>query len=155
MRVEYLNPFLQATNDVFKMMLDLDVQKKGIKLLEKDDYMQGIDTNVILGLTGDLSGNIMFGFSKNMALEMVKTMSGMEIEEINSFVSSALGEVANIISGNAMTLLQKDNYNCDIAPPRVLVGEYKSFISENEKPISLEMATAIGDFNINLLIAPK
>ena len=34
-----------------------------------------------------------------MTLEMVRIMSGLEMKTIDSFVSSALGEVANIIGG--------------------------------------------------------
>jgi len=48
-----------------------------------------------------------------MALEMVKIMSGLEMDDIDNFVSSALGEVGNIISDNALTILTKGNYKCD------------------------------------------
>jgi len=39
-----------------------------------------------------------------MTLEMVKILSGMEMDKIDNFASSALGEMANIIGGNALTL---------------------------------------------------
>jgi len=51
-----------------------------------------------------------------MTLEMVKILSGMEMDKIDNFASSALGEMANIIGGNALTLLSQYNYTCDIVP---------------------------------------
>ena len=46
------------------------------------------DANVSLGVTGDLKGSILFRFTKAMTLEMVKIMAGMEMDEIDVFVSS-------------------------------------------------------------------
>lgn len=153
MKAEYLNPFIKATNDVFKMMLGLSMEKKDLRLQEELSCSN--DANVMLGITGDLQGSILFGFPKNMVLEMVKSMSGLEVNEINSFVSSALGEVANIISGNAMTILSQEGYRCDIVPPRVFVGEYKTFTVKDEHPLLLTLKTDIGEFDLNLFLKEK
>ncbi|UTW68872.1 chemotaxis protein CheC [Anaerobacillus sp. HL2] len=56
-----------------------------------------------------------------MTLTMVKTMCGMEVTEVDMFVSSALGEVVNIISGNALTKLTEKGMVCDILPPKIIV----------------------------------
>jgi len=97
------------------------------KVKETLNFMQEYkDANVILGVTGDLQGSVLFAFPKEMALDMVKIMSGMKLDEIDNFVSSALGEIANIIGGNAVTNLASQNYSCDIVPPQVIIGKYKS-----------------------------
>ncbi|MCL0071768.1 chemotaxis protein CheX [Peptococcaceae bacterium] len=92
----------------------------------KDANVKYKDANVILGVTGDLQGSVLFAFPKEMALDMVKIMSGMKLDEIDNFVSSALGEIANIIGGNAVTNLASQNYSCDIVPLQVIIGKYKS-----------------------------
>lgn len=153
MKAEYVNSFYKATQDVFKLMLDIGTEKKDLKVVE--DLVYSKDANVVLGVTGDLKGTILFSFPKDMTLEMVKIMSGMEMNEIDGFVSSALGEVANIIGGNAMTLLTADNYVCDIVPPQILIGEYKSFIEPKEKALFLTLGTEIGEFDINIFLKEK
>ena len=153
MKAEYLNPFITATSSVFQTMLNLEPVKKDLRL--EGELITGNDANVVLGVTGELEGTVIFGFPKKMTLDMVKEMSGMEMEEINSFVSSALGEVANIISGNAMTILHDDDIKCDIVPPRIFVGEYKSFAVEDEQPIILTLGTEMGDFDLNLFLKEK
>ena len=150
MKVEYINSFYDATKDVFKLMLDLDVKMGKIKVLE--EITTSNDANVILGITGDIKGSVIFGFPEDMTLEMVKIMSGMEFEKIDGFVSSALGEVANIISGNAITNLANNEYMCDIVPPQIFVGEYKSMAIRDEKALCLPLITNIGELEINIFL---
>lgn len=153
MKAEYVNSIYQATNDVFQLMLDLIPQRGELRL--QDGPILSKDAYVILGVTGDVKGSISFNFPKDMALEMVKIMSGMEMTEIDGFVSSAIGEVANIIGGNAVTNLAANNYNCDILPPQVLVGECRSFSPEHELALLIPLDTSIGNFEIALLLKEK
>ncbi len=124
MKAEYANPFYIATKEVFRLMLNLEAQRGDLRVVK--DMVPSNDASVLLGVTGDLKGSILFSFTTDMTLEMVKIMSGMEMSEIDSFVSSALGEVANIIGGNAVTKLSEHKYICDIVPPQVFVGQHKS-----------------------------
>lgn len=153
MRAEYINSFYKATQDVFQLMLDLEVKKNDIKVVE--DMVSSKDANAILGVTGDLQGSILFSFTKEMTLEMVNIMSGMSMSEIDNFVSSALGEVANIIGGNAITILSSYNYICDIVPPQIFIGQYKSISMANKKALQLTLATDIGEFDISIFLSEK
>lgn len=153
MKAEYVNSFYKSTKDVFQLMLGIDPQKRDLKVIE--DMVSSKDTNVVLGVTGDLRGTILFGFPKDMTLEMIKIMSGLEIDRIDSFASSALGEVANIIGGNALTILTENNYICDIVPPQIFIGEYTSYSMANEKSLLLILTTPIGEFDINIFLKEK
>ena len=150
MKAEYINPFYLATKDVFKMMLDIDADKGDLQVLE--GMIPNKEVNVLLGVTGDLKGTILFSFPKQMTLDMVKIMAGMEMEEVDGFVSSALGEVANIVSGNAITKLTAKDYICDIVPPQIFVGENKSFSMASQTSLLLPLKTSIGDFEITIFL---
>ncbi len=153
MKAEYINPFYKATQDIFERMMDLGTEKKAFKLVT--DMMAGREANVIIGMTGDLRGTVLYSFPKEMTLNMVKIMSGMEIDKLDSFVSSALGEVANIISGNAVTYLTEENYHCDIVPPQVIIGENRSISMATENALMLTLRTGIGEFDIYISIKGK
>jgi len=150
MKAEFVNPIYKATSDVLKSMMDLDVKRGDLQ--KTDELISGSEANVSIGLTGDLSGSILFSFDREMALSMVESMSGMEVDELDKFVTSALGEVANIISGNAATSLQEEDYDCDIVPPRVVVGENKSLSMATDTVLIIPLETEMGDFEINLAI---
>ncbi|UMZ74906.1 chemotaxis protein CheX [Natranaerofaba carboxydovora] len=153
MKAEFVNPFYKATNDVFGNMLDIETERGDLGVVE--DIVSGGMANVMIGVTGSLSGTIMYSFPEDMTLEIVKIMSGMEMDKLDSFVTSALGEVANIISGNAITYLNQENYNCDIVPPQIIIGENKSISMAAEKALVLPLKTSIGDFDINISIKEK
>jgi chemotaxis protein CheX len=150
MKVQYVNSFYKAVQDVFGLMLDIKPERENPAVA--DDMIAGNEANVMIGITGDLSGSVLFGFSKDMSLEMVRIMSGMEMNKLDSFVSSALGEVVNIISGNAVTNLAEEGYICDIVPPQVIIGENKSISMATEKALILPMKTEIGKFKMNISI---
>lgn len=151
MKAEFVNPIYKATSDVLRTMLNLDVERGDLRVVE-DEAVIGNDANVIIGLTGSLNGSIHYSFSEEMTLEMVRIMSGMEMDEIDKFVSSAVGEIANIISGNATTYLAEQDYDCDIVSPQILIGQSKSFSMAEEKALVIPLKTEIGEFEINLSV---
>ncbi len=151
MQAEFVNPIYQATSDVLQTMLGLEVTRGDLRLID-DEAVVGNDANVIIGLTGSLNGSIHYSFSEEMTLEMVRIMSGMELDEIDKFVSSAVGEIANIISGNATTYLAENDFDCDIVSPQIMIGQSKSFSMANDQALVIPLETEIGEFEINLSV---
>ena len=101
MKVEYINPFYKATIDVFRIMLNLDVKRGALRAVEELEPVS--EANVVIGVTGDLKGSLLYSFPKEMALEMVTIMAGMAMNKLDAFVSSALGKWPT--SSAAMPLL--------------------------------------------------
>lgn len=151
MKADLLVPFTNAACQTLKLLLDVDA------LTESADRV-GVCTddtgriNVAIGLIGDLSGEALYRFPADTSLEIVKIMSGMEFTEIDEFVTSALGEIANIISGNAVTDLINSNITCDILPPRILEGGELSFSDETTYVFSTKINTSIGEVEVLLRI---
>ena len=95
------------------LMLDLtDFSDRPVESVASDS-----DLSICIGVTGDLFGEVVYRFPCETSLNIVKIMSGMEFDSIDEFVTSAISEIANIISGNVLTELSKDETNCDILPP--------------------------------------
>ncbi len=148
MRAEHINPFYRATRDVFQVMLRLETTRQALRAVEELAPVH--EVNVVIGVTGDLKGSLLYSFPKNMALAMVHIMSGMEVQKLDAFVTSALAEVANIISGNAATYFSQDNLTCNIAPPQVLVGESGTLAMATDKAVVLPLQTDVGTFEITI-----
>jgi chemotaxis protein CheX len=111
-------PFYDATKSVFKSMLDMEITRADSP--EKADA--GKDVTVTISLTGDYSGDVVFRFPQATTLNIVKTLSGMDISQVDDFATSMLGEMANIISGNAVSALSETDCRCDIRPPKITLG---------------------------------
>jgi len=149
-KAEFVNPFLLATQDVFDRMLGLKIEKGKLEL--KEDLIAGKEANVLISIVGSLLGAVVYSFPKATALEIVKIMSGMELDELDVFVTSALGEIGNIISGNAVSYLEKANYQCNIAPPQIILGENKSISMAAPKSLLIPIKTTAGDFEISVAL---
>mgnify|MGYP000214498584 CR=1 FL=1 len=147
MDVNYLNPILDATNNVFQTMMQLETERGNVEL--REEIVTDNEANVIIGLTGDIEGSIVYSFSKEIALNIVNQMAGMEIDEIDKFVTSAIGEMANIISGKAATGLAEKNYECDIAPPQTVIGKDAQISTGTDNILSVKLNTEMGDFQVN------
>ncbi len=142
-------PFLQATQHVFQLMLDLnDVHAEPF-----NESPQGLDTlEVSIGVTGDLSGQVVYSFPYETCLTMVNIMSGMEMSEVDDFVTSAISEIANIISGNVMTLLTDEQLTCDILPPQIITCE----VDKGKYALDTVscIVTSVGNICLDIMLNP-
>ena len=150
MNVDYINPIYSAANQVFKNMFDLEVEKGELDVFE--DIVPTKEANVNISVTGELKGTILFSFPKEMALQMVEDMAGMETEKFDKFVASAIGELANIISGNALNNLSEKNFECNIAPPQISLGENKTYSTATDKILVIPLITDYGKFDLSVAI---
>ncbi|GAB6099025.1 chemotaxis protein CheX [Halanaerocella petrolearia] len=150
MKTEYIDPIFIATNQVLKNMFELEADKD--EITTEEDVIATKKANISIGVTGDLRGRIIFSFSEELALKIVTEMSGMEIDQLDKFVTSAIGELANIISGHAMTNLEEVDYECDITPPQVMIGEGEITSLDVNQVLNISLQTEIGQFDINLAV---
>lgn len=112
---EYADLVSHSALDVMEMMAGLD--GKSVQLHTVNPYQPQGDIFVKIPLVGDWKGDAVFGFSKELALHLLQTMTGMELTEVDELVQSALCELTNISCGNAATALVKRGMKCDIKPP--------------------------------------
>ncbi len=145
-------PFFNATRDVLKLMLDINsVANQGGDTGSCIAEDSGI--RVAIGVTGDLGGEILYSFPNNTALEMVRIMSGMEFDAVDDFVTSAIGEIANIISGKALVFLSEQNVVCDILPPKVVSIDTEPADAVEQTGLNTCIITDIGTVGLNINLA--
>ncbi len=112
-----LKCFSAAAWEVMRFMLDA-APAEGTHSNELPE--EGVSVRV--GLVGDSPGQAVFHFPRVTALKVVEIMGGIEVSEIDDFVTSAVGELSNIISGNAATALADNAVAYDIQPPEITIG---------------------------------
>ena len=110
-----VNLFSDSVVDVMETMAGFD--RSQIRLMGVEDHRIKGDVFIGIELTGDLKGRAIFAYSRELALNLVQTMTMMELEEIDELVKSALCELTNISCGSATVALTKRGIYCDIKPP--------------------------------------
>lgn len=113
---QYVDLFYYSALDVMEAMAGLNRYKARMEAVSP--YQPQGDLFVSIQLVGDLKGEVVFGFSKELSLHLLETMTGMEQHELDELVQSALCELTNIACGNAATALVKRGLSCDIKTPQ-------------------------------------
>ncbi|HHT92224.1 MAG TPA: chemotaxis protein CheX [Clostridiaceae bacterium] len=146
MNNKILEHFLQATNEVFQMMFDIEFDFSTPMEAKSLHYDEG-HICAEIALLGDIKGTITFKFNADTALDLVEIMCGMEIDEVDEFVKSALGEIANIISGNALTTLSQEEIIGDLEPPLIITQSKKYEENDNVHITVVDATSDIGTMN--------
>ncbi|MDR3706834.1 MAG: chemotaxis protein CheX [Capsulimonadaceae bacterium] len=120
MKVEYVNPFVSSGHNILEMVLQQTPSKGQLTALPSTFTSEQL--NVTLGVTGDIMGTVIYGMSMVTADKIASTMIGQPIKTFDELAASAIAELCNMISGNAMTLLSEAAFVCDIAPPTLIRG---------------------------------
>ena len=133
MKSEHINPFLEATVNVISTMAMIQ-PKAGKPYLKKDKKASG-DISGVIGLTGAKSGAIVLSFSAGAACKIIGSMLGEEFAEINPEISDAVGELTNMISGDARRRLAEMGLNFEAGIPTIISGKGHEIESITKGPV--------------------
>ncbi len=149
MDVQTINPFINATVNVLETMAFVKCEA-GKPFLKQDQEAKG-DVTGIIGLTGETNGSISVTFDEPTILKIVSNMFGEEMTELNSEVSDAVGEITNMISGQARRELEEIGKVFQAAIPSVVAGKNHSIVHLVGGPkIGIPFKTKEGSFTIEV-----
>lgn len=106
---------------------------------------------VIIGIIGKFSGRMLIDLSKEASNNIAAALLRREPKSRDEVVA-AMSEFANIISGNACSILNRKDkaYGLRVAPPSILHGESIHISAPNFKTTTAIGKTDFGDLLINV-----
>lgn len=141
MKVEYINPFVSATRNVFKTMLGCEPTRGPLSL--KQDHTPMHEVSGLVGLSGRCRGMVVVSFSRGSAIRAAEIMLGARPVDINSDVMDAIGEITNMIAGAAKTQLEERQLT--IGLPTVICGKSQAIAFPSQcSPIVIPFDSDIG-----------
>ncbi|HWB55218.1 MAG TPA: chemotaxis protein CheX [Tepidisphaeraceae bacterium] len=143
-------PFVNATINVFTTMVK--IKPEIIRPCIKQDPGATHDVSGIIGFSGDIVGSVVVTFQMETAQKLVSALVGMEVEANSPDFVDAVGELANMIAGNA----KKDLGGvANIAVPTVIVGKNHMIGRLTGVPcVLIPCHTSVGDFAVEVNIKP-
>lgn len=140
-------PFIKATQDILSTMAGLP-STAGKPFVKKSNVAKG-DVSAIVGVTGDKTGTIAVSFTRSCALALVKGMLGDDIQDILQDTQDAVGEVTNMVSGQARAALVEMGLTLQGSTPTVIVGEGHLIRHISANPVvAIPFTTPHGDFTV-------
>jgi chemotaxis protein CheX len=147
MDVELAKPFIKATKDVLSMMAFIQPMP-GKPFVKKGNTASG-DVTGIVGVTGDKHGSISISFDKKCAITIVKNMLGDDVQDVLHDVKDAVGEITNMISGQARAGLAGMGVNLSGSTPTVIMGDNHTISHVTTGPImAIPFQSDAGSFTI-------
>ncbi len=138
MNVEYINPFIEASQNVLQQIAGLTA-KLGKVFIKTSPYKS--DTvAIIVGLTGQMRGQVIFTMNKSVAMYIASSMmGGMPVNELDEISKSAISELTNMILGNAATILYNKGIGIEITPPSLLMGDNMQITPNKMKTVCVPL----------------
>jgi chemotaxis protein CheX len=148
MNVQYINPFVIAASTVLEMVLGHPAKKGDIYL--QSEASTNHQCNVVLGITGQVQGQVIYGMSTVTADRIVSTMLGQQIKIFDQLAASAIGELGNMISGHAMGHLHEAGWICDITPPTIIRATNVKISTISIPAVVIPMTVQQGEISITV-----
>jgi len=148
-----LNPFISSLDQAMESFSGFHIEKQKVEILT-NALNHGTNIHVFLGVTGDLYGNVLLSADHESGLKLASMMVGERLEAFNDMSVSALQELLNITSGNAVTELAEIGIKADISPPAFLTGTNLD-IRVLFPLISILLAAGETNFYLNLSLKRK
>ena len=149
MKEEYVNSFLAPAKLVWAKELGDSLELASAQLVAKQFTTD--DLTAIIGVSGRLEGNVLYGFGESTALAVVCRMLGEDVSSYQDELGlSALGEIANMITGNAATHLSSAGYQCNISPPVIIEPAGSRFTTFEGAQILVTFASSLGPLSVRI-----
>ena len=148
MDVRYINPFLSAVKEVFETMIEVSFSM-GKPCLKKDG-IPSHEVSSIIGISGEVTGSVVINLSEKTALQLASALLGDELSELDEDCIDAIGEIANMVAGNA-----KNGFpvaNTSLSVPTVVIGKHEVNYPSSIPIISIPCETTEGKFGVDIAL---
>jgi chemotaxis protein CheX len=152
--VNVVNPFLTGVQDVLGTMARVTAQP-GRPYIKRDHTARGSVTGLI-DLKGEKPGTIAVTFCERAACEIAGRMLGERFEVLNADVCDAVGEITNMISGQARQGLAANGSSYKAGIPSILRGSDHIIQHCSDGPIlALAFTTMFGEVTVEVCFGER
>lgn len=132
MKIEYVNPFVDATVHTFKSMCGVEPERNGKLELKESGFISTYDLVGVIGLSGGVKGAVLMTMDLDVARKAVGAFLMEEIPDANNDLMDGFGEILNIIAGAAAAKLEGMQVN--LALPTVVMGKNQQMHAKQGSP---------------------
>ncbi len=139
--IDYINPVISGLEKTFSTMLACTIERVGLGLMENNLALHPVSG--IIGISGKGVGTVVLSMSESVAIKAASTMLMTELTTVDDDVLDAVGEITNMVCGDAKAKLEK--FQLSMSLPNVLCGENcRLHFPQNARPISIPFKCSWG-----------
>ena len=149
MRMELIQPFINAADAVLAETLQCPTRVDGLSMDEQAYRRKGVAS--LVTIQGDIEGRIIFDIDAPTAARVAAYLAGSpQPEDDDEVARETVCELANMVIGSAITVLNDQGFQFKINPPVAhteLVGEKSS---EDQEALVMCFGTDTGSVFMNI-----
>jgi chemotaxis protein CheX len=128
---EYIHPFVRVCTNVFREFVKCDLAAERPYFSTRESITNW-DVSGVIGLTGEARGSIVMSMKSSLAFKLTNRLTGVQHDSLDRDVIDAVGEIVNIIAGNAKQELES-TFKLVISLPTIIKGLEHTIVWVNDK----------------------
>ena len=148
MRMELIQPFINAADAVFAESLQGPTKIVDLEMDEDAYRRKGVAA--LIAIKGDIEGRVILDLSPEVAMRVASQLAGSEIEASEQVVKETVCEMANMVIGNSVTLLNDQGFHFKVFPPEVHMDETGLAGSADTEALVICIETPCGNIYLNI-----
>lgn len=148
---EYINPFLEAASAVFKQIIGVELRRGKLSIKEYPDPSH--DVAIIIGITGAVTGEVVYSMGYNMVYKIASILApGLSENDVKTEYKDIVGELANMITGNAMNLFAYSGKRVEMTTPTVIDGKNFTITMVKQTTLGINLYSPFGQLEMNVAL---
>ena len=149
-RLELIGPFVEAAARVIAQECGEPVQRGQLHRVRSPQTNN--EVSALIAITGGVAGLVIYSMTLEAAIGFASRMIGEPLEDLDALGQSAIGELANMITGQAGIALERNGFPTDMSPPVLLLGKGSSIATLNLTRLVVPLVVSFGEFTIDIAI---
>lgn len=138
MDARHINPFIESFRNVMPQIGFANIEKGNLSVKTGDFKSPGV--MMIVGLVGDIKGNVVYCMNVENAKKIASTMMmGMPVDNFDEIAQSALSELSNMLTANAGINFSNIDITINISTPTLIYGEGITAKMNSSKVLCIEL----------------
>ena len=148
MRMELIQPFINAADAVFAESLQAPTKIVDLEMDEDAYRRKGVAA--LIAIKGDIEGRVILDLSPEVAIKVATILAGTEVEASDQVVRETVCEMANMVIGNSVTLLNDQGFRFKVFPPEIHADETGLAGSADTEALVICIETPCGNIYLNI-----
>jgi chemotaxis protein CheX len=148
MRMELIQPFINAADAVFSESFQAPTKIADLTMDEETYRRKGIAA--LIAIKGDIEGRVILDLSPEVAIKVASHLAGQPVLESEQVVRETVCELANMVIGNSVTLLNDQGFHFKVFPPEIHASQEGLAGSKETEAMVLCMETPCGEIYLNI-----
>ncbi len=148
MRMELIQPFISAADAVFAESLQAPTKIVDLEM-DQDAYRRK-GVAALIAIKGDIEGRVILDLSPEVAMKVATILAGTEVEASDQVVRETVCEMANMVIGNSVTLLNDQGFHFKVFPPEIHMDETGLAGSADTEALVICIETPCGNIYLNI-----